>query len=68
MTRFQFVEDHKDAHGVKWLCEVLQVAKSSSCAWSAAAPTRVARALADAALAEQIRLLQEPAQDREGGA
>jgi len=26
---FQFVEDHKDAYGVKRLCEVIEVARSS---------------------------------------
>jgi len=29
VNRFQFVEDHKDAYGVKRLCEVIEVARSS---------------------------------------
>ena len=29
VNRFQFVEDHKDAYGVKRLCEVIQIARSS---------------------------------------
>ena len=29
MNRFQFVEDHKDAYGVKRLCEVIEIARSS---------------------------------------
>ena len=29
MNRFQFVEDHKDAYGVKRLCEVVEVARDS---------------------------------------
>ncbi|SJN07942.1 Mobile element protein [Leucobacter sp. 7(1)] len=70
MNRFQFVEDHKDAYGVKRLCEVIQIARSSLYAWLAAAPGRAARAAADAALAARIRVLQDPAQggDRAYGA
>ena len=49
VNRFQFVEDHKDAYGVKRLCEVIQIARSSFYAWLAAAPGRAARAAADAA-------------------
>ncbi|WP_428832893.1 IS3 family transposase [Microbacterium flavum] len=70
VNRFQFVEDHKDAYGVKRLCEVIQIARSSFYAWLAAAPGRAARAAADAALAARIRVLQDPAQggDRAYGA
>ena len=70
MNRFQFVEDHKDAWGVKRLCEVVEVARSSFYAWLAAAPTRAARAAADAALVARIQVLQDPAQggDRAYGA
>lgn len=70
MNRFQFVEDHKDAYGVKRLCEVVEIARSSFYAWLAAAPGRVARAAEDAALAARIRVLQDPAQggDRAYGA
>lgn len=70
MNRFQFVEDHKDAYGVKRLCEVIQIARSSFYAWLAAAPGRAARAAEDAALAARIRVLQDPAQggDRAYGA
>lgn len=70
MNRFQFVEDHKDAYGVKRLCEVIEIARSSYYAWLAAAPGRTARAAADAALAARIRVLQDPAQggDRAYGA
>ena len=49
MNRFQFVEDHKDAYGVKRLCEVIEIARSSFYAWLAAAPGRAARAADDAA-------------------
>ena len=70
MNRFQFVEDHKDAYGVKRLCEVIEIARSSFYAWLAAAPGRAARAAEDAALAARIRVLQDPAQggDRAYGA
>lgn len=70
MNRFQFVEDHKDAWGVKRLCEVIEIARSSFYAWLAAEPARAARAAADAALVSRIRVLQDPARggDRAYGA
>ncbi|MBB4138114.1 transposase InsO family protein [Gordonia humi] len=70
MNRFQFVEDHKDAYGVKRLCEVIEIARSSFYAWLAAAPGREARAAADQALAARIRRVQDPEQggDRAYGA
>ncbi|WP_374198034.1 MULTISPECIES: IS3 family transposase [Microbacterium] len=70
VNRFQFVEDHKDAYGVKRLCEVIEIARSSFYAWLAAAPGRAARAADDAALAARIRVLQDPDQggDRAYGA
>ena len=57
MNRFQFVADHRHAYEVKRLCEIVQVARSSFYAWLAAAPVRIARADADAALAERIRAI-----------
>ena len=33
MSRFQFVADHRHAFGVKRLCEVLEIARSSFYAW-----------------------------------
>lgn len=70
MSRFQFVDDHRGAYGVKRLCEIVEVARSSFYAWLAAAPTRRARSAADAALAATIRALQDPTQggDRAYGA
>lgn len=70
MNRFQFVEDHKDAYGVKRLCEVIEIARSSFYAWITAAPGRSMRAADDAVLAERIRVLQDPDQggDRAYGA
>ncbi|WAL39506.1 IS3 family transposase [Brevibacterium sp. BRM-1] len=70
VNRFQFVQDHKDAYGVKRLCEVVEIARSSFYAWLDAAPRRAAKAADDAALAARIRVLQDPAQggDRAYGA
>jgi transposase InsO family protein len=55
---------------VKRLCQVIEIARSSFYAWLTAAPGRSARAAADAALAERIRVLQDPEQggDRAYGA
>jgi len=61
VSRFQFVKDHKDAYGVKRLCEIVDVARSSFYAWLEAGPGRAARAAADAELAERIRVVQDPA-------
>jgi len=57
VNRFQFVADHRHAYEVKRLCEIVQVARSSFYAWLAAAPVRIARADADAVLAERIRAI-----------
>ena len=51
VSRFQFVADHRDTFEVKWLCEVVEIARSSFYAWWAAADGRAARAAADEALA-----------------
>ena len=66
MNRFQFVVDHQATFGVKRLCEVVHIARSSFYKWLAAAPARAARQAADAALAQQIREVH--AQDRAYGA
>lgn len=54
-SRFQFVEDHHRAWGVKRLCQVLEVARSSFYKWRAGRTARAAREQADVALAERIR-------------
>ncbi len=59
MSRFQFVADHRDAFEVKWLCSVVEIARSSFYAWCAAADGRDARAAADEALAERIRRVHD---------
>ena len=59
MSRFQFVADHSDAFEVLWLCALVEIARSSFYAWCAAAQGRDARAAADAALAERIRVVHD---------
>jgi transposase InsO family protein len=59
VSRFQFVADHRDAFEVKWLCTVMEIARSSFYAWWAAADGRDARAAADEALAERIRVVHD---------
>ncbi|MBT2379214.1 IS3 family transposase [Streptomyces sp. ISL-111] len=55
INRFQFIEDHHRAFGVKRLCQVLEVARSSFYKWRTGRAARAARERADAALAERIR-------------
>jgi len=56
-----FVDDHKDAYGVKRLCHVLGVNRSSYYTWQGGAEARVAREQADQALAKQIRAVHAEA-------
>ena len=51
MSRFQFVADHLHAFEVKWLCAIVEVARSSFYAWLAGADGRAARQAADQVLA-----------------
>lgn len=62
MSRFQFIDDHRATVPVKWLCEVLEVARSSYYAWVAGKPARAARRRGDNDLAERIRKVQDPTQ------
>jgi transposase InsO family protein len=55
VNRFQFVADHQPRHGVKRLCQLLGVARSSYYYWLSTAPARAARQAADTVLARQIR-------------
>jgi transposase InsO family protein len=59
VSRFQFVADHRDAFEVKWLCMVMQIARSSFYAWWAGAEGRAARTAADQQLAERIRAVHD---------
>ncbi|WP_211831473.1 MULTISPECIES: IS3 family transposase [Streptomyces violaceusniger group] len=53
-SRFQFVDDHRGAFGVKRLCRMLQVSRSGFYRHLAGAQARAGRARADAELAERI--------------
>ncbi|PCG85245.1 hypothetical protein CIB93_14720 [Streptomyces sp. WZ.A104] len=54
--RFQFVADHQRRYGMKRLCTILGIARSSSYYWRRTAVDRAARqAAADANLAARIR-------------
>ncbi|ANZ13628.1 transposase [Streptomyces noursei ATCC 11455] len=55
MNRFQFVADHQRRYGVKRLCTILGIARSSFYYWRRTAADRAARAAADARLAVGIR-------------
>jgi transposase InsO family protein len=57
VNRFQFVADHQARYGVKRLCQILKIARSSFYYWKATASDRAARDAADAALAGRIRVV-----------
>ncbi|MFI6663294.1 hypothetical protein ACIBL8_48465 [Streptomyces sp. NPDC050523] len=57
MNRFQFVADHQRRYGVKRLCQVLGIARSSFYYWRKNAPARAARQAADARLTAKIRIV-----------
>jgi transposase InsO family protein len=57
VNRFQFVADQQRRHGVKRLCRVIGIARSSYYHWRATAPDRATRAAADARLAARIRVV-----------
>ncbi len=54
MNRFQFVADHQRRYGVKRLCTILGIARSSFYYWRRTAADRAARQAADARLAARI--------------
>jgi transposase InsO family protein len=66
VSRFQFVADHSDAFEVKWLCAIVEVARSSFYAWLAGTDGRAARTAADQALRARIQTVH--AQDNTYGA
>jgi transposase InsO family protein len=55
VNRFQFVADHQRRYGVKRLCAILGIARSSFYYWHATAGARAARQAADVHLATRIR-------------
>jgi transposase InsO family protein len=59
VSRFQFVADHLDTYPVKWLCAVVEVARSSFYAWLDGADARAAKAAADEALAARIHTVHD---------
>jgi transposase InsO family protein len=58
VTRFQFVADHQARYGVKRLCQLLNIARSSFYYWKATASARARREASDAALAVRIRAVR----------
>jgi transposase InsO family protein len=55
VNRFQFVADHQARYGVKRLCRIIGVPRSSYYYWTSTAPERAARDAADQTLAATIR-------------
>jgi transposase InsO family protein len=55
VNRFQFVADHQRRFGVKRLCQVLGIARSSFYYWRATAGARAVRQAADERLVSRIR-------------
>lgn len=55
MNRFQFVADYQQRYGVKRLCRILGVSRSSFYYWRSVAEARAARQAADVALVGRIR-------------
>ncbi|MGW0747834.1 IS3 family transposase [Streptomyces sp. NPDC002817] len=55
VNRFQFVADHHRRYGVKRLCTILGIARSSFYYWRRTAGDRAVRQAADARLAARIR-------------
>ena len=39
MSRFRFVDDHRDTYQVKRLCQLVEVSRSGYYRWASAAPT-----------------------------
>ncbi len=60
MNRFQFVADHQARYGVKRLCRILKLARSSYYYWRSTEAARAARDAADVALVGQIRAVHAP--------
>ena len=59
MNRFQFVADHQRRHGVKRLCTIVGIARSSFYYWRRTAVHRARRQEADARLAARIRTVHQ---------
>jgi transposase InsO family protein len=59
VNRCQFVEDHQRRFGVKRLCDILGISRSSFYYWRRTAATRTARQIAEARLAARIRKVHQ---------
>ncbi|MFD5513900.1 IS3 family transposase [Streptomyces sp. NPDC127051] len=59
VNRCQFVDDHQRRHGVKRLCDILGLARSSFYYWRRTAAARVARQTAEAGIAARIRKVHQ---------
>ena len=55
MIRFQFVDDAKNSHSVKRLCEVLKLNRSSYYKWRNTSSARTQRLLSDAILGARVK-------------
>ncbi|MET7913558.1 IS3 family transposase [Streptomyces avermitilis] len=59
VNRCQFVEDHQRRHGVKRLCDILGLSRSSFYYWRRTATARAARQIAEDGLAARIRKVHQ---------
>ncbi|MEU7605300.1 IS3 family transposase [Streptomyces sp. NPDC041003] len=59
VNRCQFVDDHQRRHGVKRLCDILGLSRSSFYYWRRTAAARAARQTAVAGLAARIRKVHQ---------
>ncbi|WP_331754201.1 hypothetical protein [Streptomyces sp. NBC_00826] len=59
MNRYQFVDDHQRRHGVKRLCDILGLARSSFYYWRRTASARAARQTVEAGIAARIRKVHQ---------
>lgn len=66
MNRFQFVAEHARQHGVKRLCRVIGIARSSYYHWVDTADERAKRQAADKVLAARIRAVHRDSQGTYG--
>ncbi|WP_371801352.1 IS3 family transposase [Streptomyces sp. NBC_01732] len=59
VNRYQFVDDHQRRHGVKRLCDILGLARSSFYYWRRTASARAARQTVEAGIAARIRKVHQ---------
>ncbi|WP_406511312.1 IS3 family transposase [Streptomyces sp. NBC_00161] len=59
MNRCQFVQDHQRRFGVKRLCDILGISRSSFCYWRRTAAARAVRQIAEAKLVARIRTVHQ---------